>query len=88
MPHFRIGPKRFYNNNYSGAIVKAFTCRACGNLSRVNMVIHDAKQTFLVCEHCKAQHTITKIPTPNSELPEVQAGPLRECPPDQRKASG
>jgi len=69
-----------------GAIVKAFTCGACGKMSQVKDVKHDAGQTFLVCEHCSAEHTMRKVFGSPGVLPEVRAGPLRGAPRDTSDA--
>ena len=69
-----------------GAIVKAFTCGACGKMSQVKDVKHDAGQTFLVCEHCSAEHTMRKVFGSPGVLPEVRAGPLRGAPRDESDA--
>jgi len=75
------------NNTYpGGAIVKAFTCGACGKMSQVKEVKHDAGQTFLVCEHCSAEHTMRKVFGSPGVLPEVRAGLLRGASRDESDA--
>ncbi len=56
----------------------AFTCAACARKSRVREIKHEAGSTYLVCEHCSAEHVMKKVFGSPGTLPEIQAGELRD----------
>jgi len=44
----------------------------------VREIKHEAGSTYLVCEHCSAEHVMKKVFGSPGTLPEIQAGELRD----------
>jgi transcription elongation factor Elf1 len=57
--------------------MNTFTCLACAKKSRVCEVKNEAGHTYLVCEHCSAEHVMKKIFGSPGTLPAIEAGALR-----------
>ena len=67
--------------------METFTCRACSRGSSVKHTKADAGNTYLVCEHCGAEHVLKKVFGASGVPPQIKAGPLRGSPPDSGDAA-